>query len=332
MPSPTPTNSGPKRYLSGIQPSGNLHLGNYFGAIREHVRAQEIPGAESYYFIASYHALTSLRDADKLREYTTDVAITYLACGLDPRKAILYRQQDIPEVTELMWMLLSVTPMAMLQNATSYKDKVERGIAADAGLFSYPILMAADILAQDAHLVPVGKDQVQHVEMTRDVAQKFNRFFKSDVFRIPDYKLGEAPYVPGTDGAKMSKSYGNSIPIFEEGRPLEKLVMGIKTDSKGVADQKDPDSDTIFQIYKLMSTPEEQAALADRYRAGGMGYGEAKKALLEKINQHFEPMRAKRKELLARPGDVEDILKAGAIKAKANAQAVLERARKACGL
>jgi tryptophanyl-tRNA synthetase len=332
MAPPSTTPAGPKRYLSGIQPSGNLHLGNYFGAIREHVRAQDTPDAESYYFIASYHALTSLRDADKLREYTTDVAVTYLACGLDPAKAILYRQQDVPEVTELMWLLLTVTPMAMLENATSYKDKVERGIPADAGLFSYPVLMGADILAQDAHLVPVGKDQVQHVEMTRDIAQKFNRFFKSDVFRIPDYKLGEAPYVPGTDGAKMSKSYGNSIPIFEEGRPLEKIVMGIKTDSKGVADPKDPDSDTIFKIYRLMATPQEQAALGERYRAGGMGYGEAKKALLEKINQHFEPMRARRKELLAQPEYVEDVLKAGAVKARANARAVLERARKACGL
>jgi tryptophanyl-tRNA synthetase len=331
-PSPTAP-PGPKRFLSGIQPSGNLHLGNYFGAIREHVRLQDMTSVgESYYFIASYHALTSLRDAAKLREFTTDVAVTYLACGLDPDRAVLYRQQDVPEVTELMWLLLTVCPMAMLENATSYKDKVERGIPADAGLFTYPVLMAADILAQDAHLVPVGKDQVQHVEMTRDMAQKFNRFFKADVFRIPDYKLGEAPYVPGTDGAKMSKSYGNSIPIFEEGRPLEKLVMGIKTDSKGVADQKDPDADTIFKIFRLMATPDEQAALADRYRAGGMGYGEAKKALLEKINQHFEPMRQKRKELLARPNDVEDILRAGAVKARANARAVLDRARTACGL
>jgi tryptophanyl-tRNA synthetase len=320
----------PARFLSGIQPSGELHLGNYFGAIVEHIRLQS--DGESSYFIANYHALTSLRDPAKLRQFTADTAITYLSCGLDPSRAVLFRQSDVPEVCELTWLLLTVAPMPMLENATSYKDKVAKGIPADAGLFTYPILMAADILAQDADVVPVGKDQVQHVEMTADAAGKFNRFFKSQVFKVPKYRLGEAPYVPGTDGGKMSKSYGNVIGIFDEGRALEKAVMGIKTDSKGVAEPKDPESDTIFKLYSLMSTKDEQAALAERYRAGGMGYGEAKKLLLARIEERFAPFRQARAGWLSRPKDVEDVLQAGAAKARKNARAVLDRARAACGL
>lgn len=343
MTTPSTSAKRPKRFLSGVQPSGTLHLGNYFGAIREHIRLQDTtaPG-ESYYFIADYHALTTIRHlpdgaerktaAKDLRDYTFDVAVTYLACGLDPAKAVLYRQSDVPEVCELMWLLMTVTPMADLQNATSYRDKLERGKAADAGLFTYPVLMAADILAQDADLVPVGKDQKQHVEMTRDIASKFNRAFKSDVFKIPDHLFGEAPYVPGVDGAKMSKSYGNSIGIFDEGKPLEKVVKGIKTDSASVEAPKDPDNDTIFALFKLMATTEEQDALAVQYRAGGMGYGVAKMALLDKINAHFGPLREKRKALLANPAEVEAILRAGAEKARVNARVVLGRARKACGL
>lgn len=337
---PTKTPPTHPRFLSGIQPSGTLHLGNYFGAIREHIRHQE--RGESLYFIADYHALTTIRQlpdgadrkepAKDLRDYTLDVAVTYLACGLDPARAVLYRQSDVPEVCELTWLLMTVTPMADLQNATSYRDKVERGKPADAGLFNYPVLMAADILAQDADLVPVGKDQKQHVEMTRDMASKFNRAFKQDVFKLPSHLFGEAPYVPGTDGGKMSKSYGNSIGIFDEGKPLEKAVMGIKTDSLGVEAPKNPDTCTIFALYKLMATPDEQGALAAQYRAGGMGYGVAKKALLEKINACFGPMRERRKALLADPARVEAILKAGAQRAQANARAVLLRARRACGL
>ena len=322
---PTPT-----RFLSGIQPSGELHLGNYFGAIREHVRLQA--EGDSSYFIASYHALTSVRDAATLRDLTRTTAVTYLACGLDPARATIFRQSDVPEVTELTWLLLTVTPVAMLENAVSYKDKKDKGIPADTGLLTYPVLMAADILAQDSHVVPVGRDQVQHVEITRDVAQKFNRLFASEVFRIPEYRLGVAPYVVGTDGQKMSKSYGNTIPIAAEGKALEKVVMGIKTDAKGVADPKDPDTDSVFKLYSLMATEAERAALADRYRAGGMGYGEAKKLLLAKVNETFDPIRRRRAELLARPSDVEDVLKAGAAKAKARAAAVLARARKACGI
>jgi tryptophanyl-tRNA synthetase len=326
-----PPPSGPKRFLSGIQPSGELHLGNYFGAIREHVRLQD--DGDSYYFIADYHALTSLRKPEEIRKNTLDLAMTYLACGLDPNRSTLFRQSDVPEVTEIMWLLMTVTPMAMLQNATSFKDKTERGIPADTGLFSYPVLMAADILAQSSDVVPVGKDQVQHVEMTRDIAEKYNRLFptKAPVFKIPEYSLGVAPYVPGTDGAKMSKSYKNAIGIFDEGKKLKDAVMGIKTDSKGVADPKDPDTCTIFKLYQLMATPEEQQSLREQYTAGGMGYGTAKQALHKKIDETFAPMREKYKAFATRPSDAQEILAAGATKARANARAVLERAREACG-
>lgn len=321
----------PSRYLSGIKPTGDLHLGNYFGAIREHVRLQH--EGESYYFIADYHALTGLRDAAKFREYTRLTAVTYLACGLDPTKAVLFRQSDVPEVTELTWLLLTVTPVPMLENAVSYKDRKDKGKEVpEMGLMTYPVLMAADILAQDSHVVPVGRDQVQHVEITRDVAQKYNRAFGSDVFRIPEYRLGVAPYVVGTDGQKMSKSYGNTIPIAVEGKALERIVMSIKTDAKGVADPKDPDTCNIFKLYSLMANDAEKQALGDRYRAGGMGYGDAKKLLVAKINETFDPIRARYKALLARPADVDDILRAGGVKARANAAAVLARARKACGI
>ncbi|MBX3365099.1 MAG: tryptophan--tRNA ligase [Phycisphaeraceae bacterium] len=325
------------RFLSGIQPSGELHLGNYFGAIREHVRLQD--QGESYYFIANYHALTTVRDAATLRKNTFETAVTYLACGLDPigpknpsSKAVLFRQSDVPEVCELTWLLMTVTPMAMLENATSYKDKIERGLSPDAGLFTYPVLMAADILAQQSTIVPVGRDQRQHVEMTRDMAQKFNHQFGAPVFTIPELRLGEAPYVPGVDGAKMSKSYRNTIGIFDEGNTLKKTVMGIKTDAKTLEEPKDPENCTIFALYSLMATAAEQEELAAKYRAGGMGYGHAKQFLLEKIDATFGPMREKRKDWASRPKDVEEILQAGAVKARANARAVLDAARAACGI
>ena len=320
----------PKRFLSGIKPTGDLHLGNYFGAIREHVRLQA--DGETYYFIANYHALTGLRDAEKFREYTRLTAVTYLASGLDPARSVLFRQSDVPEVTELTWLLLTVTPVPMLENAVSYKDHRDKGKAVEMGLMTYPVLMAADILAQDSHVVPVGRDQVQHVEMARDIAQKYNRAFASEVFRIPEYRLGEAPYVVGTDGQKMSKSYGNTIPIAADGKVLEKLVMSIKTDAKGVSDPKDPDTCIVFRLYALMADEGERQALADRYRAGGMGYGEAKRLLLARVNEVFEPIRRRYRELLAHPLDVEAVLRAGAEKARANARAVLARARKACGI
>lgn len=318
------------RFLSGIQPSGRLHLGNYFGAIREHVRLQD--QGESYYFIADYHALTSLRDATALRANVFDTAVTYLACGLDPERAILFRQSDVPEVAELTWLLLCVSPMAMLENAVSYKDKVARGIPADAGLFTYPVLMAADILAQESDVVPVGRDQVQHVEMTRDLAAKFNREFGADVFKVPEYRLGDAPYVPGTDGAKMSKSYGNTIDVFAEGRELEKAVMGIKTDSLPPAAPKNPDESTICKLYGLVASAAERDALAARFRAGGIGYGDAKRALLGKIDALMAPIRERGKALRADPARVEAILARGAERARANTRRVLHRARQACGL
>lgn len=318
-----------KRFLSGIQPSGQLHLGNYFGAIREHVRLQD--DGEALYFIANYHALTSLRDPEQLRRNTFDTAVTYLSCGLDPERSSLFRQSDVPEVTELTWLLMTVTPMGLLQRGVSYKDKIERGLPADAGLFTYPVLMAADILAPQADVVPVGKDQVQHVEMTRDMAGAFNQAF-GPVFKLPDYKLGEAPYVPGTDGGKMSKSYGNTIEIFASGAPLKKVVMSIKTDSKTVEDPKDPDTCNVFQIYALMATAAEREELAGRYRQGGMGYGEAKKLLLEKIESYFAPVRERREQWVAHPERVEAVLQAGAERARSEARKTLDAARRACGL
>jgi len=317
------------RYLSGIQPSGMIHLGNYFGAIREHIALQE--AGEAFYFIANYHALTTQREPAQLRAHSYDVALTYLACGLDPQRACIFRQSDVPEVTELTWLLMTVTPMGLLQRAVSYKDKVERGVAADAGLFTYPVLMAADILIYRSDFVPVGQDQVQHIEITRDIAATFNHTF-GDVFKLPEAKLGRAPYVPGVDGAKMSKSYGNGIELFAEGNALRKVVMGIKTDSTPVDQPKDPDKDTVFALYSLVATPQERDALAARYRAGGMGYGEAKSLLHEKLDATLAPLRQRRAEWAAQPEKVEAILQAGAARARAEARQTLDAARKACGV
>src|ERR1700724_1019033 len=271
------------RILSGVQPSGKLHLGNYFGAVKQHIALQN--EGLCFYFIADYHAMTTIQDPQMLRDNTRDVALDYLALGLDPDKCIFFRQSDVPEVTELTWILSTVTNMGLLERAVSYKEKVENGIDATVGLFYYPVLMAADILIYRSHLVPVGKDQVQHIEMTRDMAERFNRVY-GEVFPLPAPRLDKASKVPGTDGQKMSKSYGNTIEIFAEGNPLKKTVMGIVTDSTPVEAPKDPERDTVFALYSLFATEAEQAALAARYRAGGMGYGEAKKALLEKVNAY----------------------------------------------
>src|SRR5207253_10233928 len=263
-------------------------LGNYFGAIKQHIALQN--EAECFYFIADYHALTTLQDPAVLRENVHDVALAYLALGLDPNKATFFRQSDVPEVTELTWILSTVTNMGLLERAVSYKEKVDKGIEASVGLFSYPMLMASDILIYRSHLVPVGKDQVQHIEMTQDIAGRFNRAYK-EVFPIPQYRLDKESKVIGTDGQKMSKSYGNTIEIFAEGKPLRKTVMGIVTDSKQVADPKDPEHCNVYALYRLFATEAERAAMAERYRSGGMGYAVAKEALLEKINAHFEPAR-----------------------------------------
>ena len=337
-----------KRILSGVQPSGKLHLGNYFGAIKQHIALQD--EAECFYFIADYHALTTIGEAvkgeaeaakdqkrkprsgaDILRENVRDVAIDYLALGLDPAKAAFFRQSDVPEVTELAWVLATVSGMGLLERAHSYKDKVAKGIAPSVGLFTYPILMAADILIYRSHVVPVGQDQVQHLEMTRDMAGYFNQTFGTDLFPLPAERLDVVPRVPGTDGQKMSKSYGNTIDIFAEGKPLKKAVMSIVTDSTPPEAPKDPEPRTPFVLYKLFATPAEVEALDARYRAGGMGDGEAKQRLLAKIDAFFGPFRDKRKALSADPNYVEDVLRDGAKRSRAEAAKTMELVWEATG-
>src|SRR6266446_5146629 len=254
------------RILSGVQPSGKLHLGNYFGAVKQHIALQN--EGLCFYFIADYHAMTTIQDPQMLRDHTRDVALDYLALGLDPDKCIFFRQSDVPEVTELTWILSTVTNMGLLERAVSYKEKIDKGIEASVGLFTYPVLMAADILIYRSNVVPVGKDQVQHIEMTQDMAGKFNRAY-GEVFPIPDYRLDKESKVPGTDGQKMSKSYRNTIEIFAEGKSLEKTVKSIVTDSKTVADPKDPEKCNVFALYSIFATEQEREALAARYRAGG---------------------------------------------------------------
>jgi tryptophanyl-tRNA synthetase len=322
----------PIRILSGVQSSGKLHLGNYFGAIKQHIDLQDVPGAEPYYFIADFHALTTVQDPKLFREYVRDAALDYLALGLDPKRSAFFRQSDVPEVTELAWLLATVTGKGLLDRAHSYKDKVQKGLDASMGLFFYPVLMAADILLYQANLVPVGQDQVQHIEMTQDMAQSFNAAYKTDVFVRPEPKLSVAPRVIGTDGEKMSKSYKNTIDLQMEGKPLKKAVMGIKTDSTPVEDPKNPDTCTVFSLYSLFATPEEKAALAARYRAGGMGYGDAKLLLLEKVETYFAPYRKRRAELVQKPDEVEAVLKDGAARARVIAQQTMAAARLACGL
>jgi tryptophanyl-tRNA synthetase len=318
------------RVLSGIQPSGKLHIGNYFGMMKPAIELQQ--QGEAYLFIANYHAMTTVQDADALRQMTTDVALDFLACGIDPDKTAFYRQSDVPEVQELAWILSTLTPMGMLERCHSYKDKTAKGIAASHGLFAYPVLMAADILAVQSNVVPVGRDQKQHVEVTRDLATRFNNTF-GEVFTIPEPSIREnVAVVPGVDGQKMSKSYDNTIEIFNEGKPLKKRVMKILTDSKELEDVKDPDTCNVFALYKLFATEAEQRSLAELYRAGGMGYGTAKTELLKKINEHFGPMREKRAELVADMDYVEDVLQKGAERAAVLARETLRKARQAVGL
>lgn len=315
------------RHLSGIQPSGLLHLGNYFGAIRAHVQSQD----DGFYFIANYHALTTVQDAAALRAATFDVAATYLACGLEPERAVLYRQSDVPEVCELMWLLLTVTGAGLLEKGVSFKDKKARGLPASAGLLTYPVLQAADILAVDAAVVPVGADQVQHIEFARDMAQSFNHLY-GEVFVLPTFRLGTPVLVPGIDGQKMSKSYDNHIPIFATGKALRKRVMSIVTEPVELEAPKDPDRCTVFALYKLMASPEEAEAMARAYRAGGYGFGHAKQALYERIEEYFAPMRERRARLEAHPEEVERVLALGAERARAVVRATTARARRAVGL
>ncbi len=320
------------RVLSGIQPSGRFHWGNYFGAIRQYIQLQEDPQNEVFYFIANLHALTSVRNREQLEQYTLDAAIDLLALGVDPDRAVLFVQSDVPEVCQLFWLLLAITPMGLLERCVAYKEKRAQGLPADAGLFTYPILQAADILAYDAELVPVGEDQKQHIEVTRDVAAKFNHLF-GETFVLPRaYVLPEAAKVPGIDGQKMSKSYGNTIEVFDDPATVRKKCMRIVTDSRPIEEPKDPEGDHLFQLYSLFATPQEREELAATYRRGGFGYAEVKRALAQKAAEFFAPARERRQELAAQPQRVRQILADGAATARRKAHEVLTRAQVAAGV
>ena len=324
------------RILSGIQPSGILHIGNYFGMMKPAIALQT--EGEALYFIADYHALTSLRDPDALRENCRRVALDFLACGLDPERATLFRHSDVPQVTELAWILSTVAPMGLLERATSYKDKLARGLAATVGLFSYPILMAADILIYDSDVVPVGKDQKQHIEITRDLAVKMNEIFGQSepdgrIFKLPDARIQPATEtVPGIDGQKMSKSYGNNIDIFGDEKEMRKRVMSIVTDSTPVEAPKDPAKSTIFKLYSLVASKNEIATMREKFLKGGTGYGDFKKELFEKLWEYFAPMRKRREEILADEAYIDNVLENGATRANEIAEQVMKRVREAVGL
>ena len=319
------------RILSGIQPTGRPHLGNYFGMMQPAIGLQH--EGEAFYFIADYHALTTIHDPVVLRDHCRELALDFLACGLDPARATFFRQSHVPEVTELAWLLSCVTPVPMLENAHSFKDKTARGFVPSTGLFTYPVLMAADILIYDSDVVPVGQDQKQHLEMTRDIAAKFNARYGQDLLKLPKPMIRESSaVVPGLDGQKMSKSYNNTIPLFEEEKPLRKKIMGIKTDSVGVDDPKDPDASSIVQFYKLVASETEVAAMEASFRAGGYGYGHYKQQLFDALWEHFRPARERRTALAADPAYLDSILAEGAAKARPLAQTVMQRVRAACGL
>lgn len=318
------------RVLSGIQPTGRFHWGNYFGAIRQYIDLQH--EHEGYYFIANLHALTTIRDPKQLQSYVWDAALDLLALGLDPEKATLFVQSDVPEISQLCWLLMTGTSMGLLERCHAYKDKVSKGLSADAGLFTYPVLMAADILAYDANWVPVGEDQVQHIEVCRDLARSFNAHF-GDVFILPEARIIQgASKVPGTDGEKMSKSYNNTLPIFEDPKSIRKMIMRITTDSRAMDESKDPETDHLFMLYRLMATTEQVEAMASLYRRGGFGYGEIKKAVADASDVYFAEAREKRAQLVANPTRVKAILQEGALKARVKASQVLARAEAATGI
>jgi tryptophanyl-tRNA synthetase len=319
------------RILSGIQPSGTLHVGNYFGMMKPAIELQE--KGEAYYFIANYHSMTSLFDPEERRKNSLDVALDFLACGLDPKKSVFFRQSDVPEVTELTWILGSVAPMGLLERCHSYKDKIAKGISFNFGLFAYPVLMAADILIYDSNIVPVGRDQKQHVEVTRDLAIKFNEQY-GDTFIVPEPQIREeVAVVPGTDGQKMSKSYGNTIDIFGDEKAIRKKVMGIVMDSRSPQEPKpDADKNLAIQLLKLVASPQIAKDYEDRLRAGGLGYGDLKKALFEHYWNYFAAARAKRAELSANLDYVHKVLSDSAAQAQGKAREVLKRAKKASGL
>jgi tryptophanyl-tRNA synthetase len=321
------------RILSGIQPSGALHIGNYFGAIRQYIELEK--GNEAFYFVADYHALTSVRSATMLRQYVFDVLVDLLSLGLDPNRATLFVQSDVPETTELAWLLTTVTPMGWLEKAVSFKEKVQQGLPAEHGLFAYPVLQAADILLYDADLVPVGQDQKQHLEITRDIAERFNRVYGGDheVFRLPKpYILENTAVVPGLDGRKMSKSYNNTIEIFDEPAAIRKKVKRIVTDSTPVEAPKDPEKCSLFALFRLFAPADELTEVERRYREGGIGYGEMKNRLAEAIIERFAAARQQRADWVAHPGRVAEVRAAAAARARTAARVVLDRARAACGV
>lgn len=318
------------RVLSGIQPSGKLHIGNYFGAMRQHLQLQAEHSC--FYFIADYHALTSNPSSDDVAGHTLDVAMDYIALGLDTDKTVFWRQSDVPEVTELTWLLSCVTPMGLLQRCTSYKDKVAQGLSPNHGLFAYPVLQAADILIYNSNLVPVGADQKQHIEVTRDIAIRFNNTY-GEIFTLPEeHIIQSVAIVPGVDGRKMSKSYGNTIEIFEPANSMKKKIMRIVTDSTPVEDPKDPDKCNVFALLKLVAPSDELTEWESKYRGGGVGYGQVKKRLAELMMEYFEPFRQKRAELENNIDYVKKMLADGADRAKAEACETLEKARLAVGL
>jgi len=318
------------RVLSGIQSSGECHIGNYFGAIRQYVALQD--KGEGIYFIADYHSMTSVRDGAERRRLVREVVLDFLACGLDPGRSILYRQSDLPEVCELTWILSTVTPMGLLERSVAYKDKVAQGLSVDHGLFAYPVLMAADILIYRSDVVPVGQDQKQHLEMARDIAQRFNHIYGVEILKLPEpHILDDVAVVPGTDGNKMSKSYDNVIRMFWPQKQIKKAVMGIVTDSTSVEDPKDTRA-PIFQLWSLFADQADREEMFERARRGGVGYGELKKDLLKRLLEYFGPMREKREDLAKRPDDVEDILASGARRARQLGAPVVAAAREAAGL
>ncbi len=318
------------RILSGIQPSGTLHLGNYFGMMRPAIELQD--KGEALYFIADYHALTTVRNAADLSENIRNVAIDFLACGLDPQKACFFRQSHVPAVTELSWILSVLTPMGLLERCHSYKDKLAKGFIPSHGLFAYPVLMAADILIYDSDLVPVGKDQKQHIEVARDLVIKFNEAY-GDTLKLPEPSIREeAAVVPGVNGEKMSKSYGNTIGMFEEEKPLRKKIMGLKTDTTPIEAPKPTENSNILALYKLVASGADYDQMVAEFQNGGVGYGDFKKRLFEAIWTYFAPMRTRRAEILADPGYVDRVLKEGAEKANAIATPVMQRVRKAVGI
>ena len=319
------------RTLTGIQPSGTLHIGNYFGAMRPAIEAQS--RGECFYFIADYHSMTSLLDPEERRRNTLGVALDWLACGLDPARSVLWRQSDVPEVAELAWILGTLTPMGLLERAHSYKDKTAKGISPNFGLFAYPVLMAADILLYDTNRVPVGRDQKQHLEMTRDIAIKFNLTY-GETLVVPEAEIrDDLAVVPGLDGQKMSKSYGNTLELSGDEKSLRKRFMSMQMDSRSPAEPKpDADKNIAIQLLRLVAPPEVAADWENRLRAGGVGYGDLKKGLFEEYWKHFAAFRERRAELASRPDDVREILRAGAVKARAKAQKTLARAKQACGL